>query len=62
MSRKEISKIMERKLHKWFSMTLDTNNDGLVNWTDFEHAIEVQISFFNQSFSIIFIIFFCCYC
>ena len=41
MSRKEISKIMERKLQKWFTMTLDSNNDGLVNWTDFEHAIEV---------------------
>lgn len=41
MSRKEISKLMERKLNKWFAMTLDTNNDGLVNWTDFQGAIEV---------------------
>lgn len=43
MPRSNISKPLERKLGKWFAMTLDTNNDGLVNWTDFEHAIETIV-------------------
>lgn len=41
--RSNISKIMEKKLNKWFAMTLDSNNDGLVNWTDFEKAIEAIV-------------------
>jgi Ca2+-binding EF-hand superfamily protein len=40
MPRENISKVLEQKLTKWFAMTLDTNDDGLVNWTDFEAAIE----------------------
>lgn len=31
------------KLKKFYTLTLDTNNDGLVNWTDFEAAIEVRL-------------------
>jgi len=31
------------KLKKYFNLTLDTNNDGLVNWSDFEQAIENMV-------------------
>jgi Ca2+-binding EF-hand superfamily protein len=40
MPRDNIPKTSLTKLSKFFNKTLDTNNDGLVNWTDFEHAIE----------------------
>ncbi|CAF1071172.1 unnamed protein product [Didymodactylos carnosus] len=40
MPRDNIPKQSLRKLEQFFTKTLDTNNDGLVNWTDFEAAIE----------------------
>ncbi|CAF2391830.1 unnamed protein product [Rotaria sp. Silwood2] len=40
MPRDNIPKTSLRKLQQFFTKTLDTNNDGLVNWTDFEAAIE----------------------
>ncbi|CAF0760398.1 unnamed protein product [Didymodactylos carnosus] len=40
MPRDNIPKQSLRKLQQFFTKTLDTNNDGLVNWTDFEAAIE----------------------
>lgn len=40
MPRPNLGQFIERKLKKWFNMTLDVNNDGLVNWADFEDAIE----------------------
>jgi hypothetical protein len=46
MPRTEIGKVMEKKLNKWFAMTLDTDNDGLVKWSDFELAVEVTNIFF----------------
>ncbi len=37
--------IIHEKLHDrpffFYFLFIDTNNDGLVNWTDFEAAIEV---------------------
>jgi hypothetical protein len=32
----------ELSMNTYRSLLLDTNNDGLVNWTDFEAAIEVK--------------------
>jgi len=43
MPRDQISVASQRKLRKLFALTLDTNNDGLVNWTDFEAAIENMV-------------------
>jgi Ca2+-binding EF-hand superfamily protein len=43
MPRTEIGKVMEKKLNKWFAMTLDTDNDGLVKWSDFELAVETIV-------------------
>jgi len=42
-TRPHISPPMANKLRKFFSLTLDTNNDGLVNWSDFEAAIENMV-------------------
>ena len=39
--RSNISEVLHEKLTNFFSRTLDKNNDGLVNWPDFEAAIEV---------------------
>ncbi len=41
MPREQISNVLLNKLKKYYTLTLDTNNDGLVNWSDFEAAIEV---------------------
>lgn len=35
--------VLQRKLRKYFNLTLDTNNDGLVNWSDFEAAVENMV-------------------
>ena len=42
MPRDNIKASSMKKLEQFFTKTLDTNNDGLVNWTDFEAAIEVS--------------------
>ena len=42
MPRDNIKPSAMKKLQQFFTKTLDTNNDGLVNWTDFEAAIEVS--------------------
>ncbi|CAF3264938.1 unnamed protein product [Rotaria socialis] len=44
MPRENIPQSSIKKLEQFFSKTLDTNNDGLVNWTDFEAAIESIVS------------------
>jgi hypothetical protein len=33
--------ITKKKKEDFYLYLIDTNNDGLVNWTDFEAAIEV---------------------
>ena len=40
MPRDQINNLALRKLKRFYTLTLDTNADGLVNWTDFEAAIE----------------------
>jgi len=40
MPRDNISPVLLTKLKNWFRLTLDTNNDGVINWKDFESAIE----------------------
>ncbi|CAF1013523.1 unnamed protein product [Didymodactylos carnosus] len=43
MPRDNIPKQSLKKLQQFFTKTLDTNNDGFVNWVDFEAAIETII-------------------
>lgn len=41
MPRDQLSnEIVQKKLKRFFALTLDTDKDGLVNWKDFEAAIE----------------------
>jgi len=40
MPRDQINESLLKKLKKFYSLTLDTNQDGLVNWSDFEAAVE----------------------
>jgi hypothetical protein len=47
MPREHISPILLAKLKNWFRITLDTNNDGVINWKDFEAAVEVIDVFFS---------------
>jgi len=42
--RKQINSVLHKKLCKYYALTLDTNNDGLINWSDFEAAIENIVS------------------
>jgi Ca2+-binding EF-hand superfamily protein len=44
MPRPNLGTFIERKLKKWFSMTLDLTGDGVVNWDDFENAVERIVS------------------
>jgi len=37
------NKILQNKLKKFYALTLDTNNDGIVNWLDFEAAVEAIV-------------------
>jgi len=43
MQRSNIAPAQLNKLKRYFSKTLDTNNDGVVNWSDFEAAIENMV-------------------
>ncbi len=43
--RSNISEGQNEKLAKFFTRTLDKNDDGVVNWSDFEAAIEVKYTF-----------------
>jgi len=40
---KHINGLDVHKLMKYFVRTLDVNNDGVINWADFEHAIEAMV-------------------
>ena len=40
MPRDQISNLQLRKLTRYYTLTLDTNADGVVNWQDFEAAVE----------------------
>ncbi|KAL7672815.1 hypothetical protein ACOME3_007695 [Neoechinorhynchus agilis] len=44
MARDNIKPQMHNKFKKFFAKTLDTNNDGMVNWPNFEEAVEAMIS------------------
>ncbi|RNA44979.1 sarcoplasmic calcium-binding s and IV-like [Brachionus plicatilis] len=35
------SETLNKKLRKWYSLTLDNNNDGIISWDDFLAAAEV---------------------
>ena len=41
MPRDQISNLHLQRLKRFYTRTLDTNEDGVVNWKDFEAAIEV---------------------
>ncbi|CAF0864067.1 unnamed protein product [Brachionus calyciflorus] len=44
MPREQIqNKTLEVKLRKWYNLTLDTNNDGVVTWDDFLAAVEAIV-------------------
>jgi len=45
IARSNISEGQNEKLAKFFTRTLDKNDDGVVNWSDFEAAIEVKYTF-----------------
>ncbi len=47
-NRSNINEVLYQKLAKFFSRTLDKNNDGLVNWVDFQAAIEVKSKIFQH--------------
>jgi Ca2+-binding EF-hand superfamily protein len=40
---KHINGLDVHKLKKYFVHTLDVNNDGVINWADFEQAIEAMV-------------------
>jgi len=40
---KHINGVHVHKLRKYFIRTLDVNNDGVINWKDFEQAIETMV-------------------
>lgn len=44
MARDNIKSNMYKKFKRFFAKTLDTNNDGIVNWPNFEEAVDAIIS------------------
>lgn len=43
MPRDQITPVLLKKLKSWYVKTLDTNNDGVINWKDFEAAVETML-------------------